>query len=334
MNDFYDLADLSNEQIEDLLTLSQRLCNQPEPHALAGKVLALLLLSPSLRTLASFQTAMARLGGGTFIISPEMSIHGLESRSGIVMDGLAAEHIQEAVPVIASYADVLGIRLLAHRRNLEDDLLDRRYNELRDLCNVPLINMESAISHPCQSLADWKTMNDLKLPKRGGEFVLTWVFHPDREPLAVPAYTLVMAAMRGMQVTVLRPEGFEFPEAVVDKARQEAAAAAGGAVHTSNDKDEALEGAHIVYAKSWTSALHSGSAEKDKIMRRSATQWCIDPSWFNAVDTNCRLMHCLPVRRGVEVTDSVLDSPRSVVIQQARNRMLTQMALLHQMLGH
>ena len=128
-------------------------------------MLALLFMSPSLRTLASFQSAMVRLGGGAFIISPDMSIHGIETRPGIVMDGMAAEHIHEAVPVIASYADAIGIRAFAERRSLDDDLADKEYNDMGKLCDIPLINMESAINHPCQSLADWKTMDDLGIPE-------------------------------------------------------------------------------------------------------------------------------------------------------------------------
>ena len=172
MKEFHDLADFGQEEIEDLLTLASRLQRIPEPRSLEGKVLALLFLSPSLRTLASFQAAMVRLGGGSFVISPDMSIHGIETRPGIVMDGMAAEHISEAVPVIASYADVIGIRAFAERRSLDDDLADGEYNEMRSLCEIPLINMESAINHPCQSLADWKTMDDLGLPRQGGKFVL------------------------------------------------------------------------------------------------------------------------------------------------------------------
>ena len=332
MRDFYDLADFDKEQINELLALTRRLCEKPEPQALAGKVLALLFLSPSLRTLASFQAAMTRLGGGTFVISPEMSIHGLETRSGIVMDGVAAEHIREAVPVIASYGDALGVRLFAERRKLEDDLTDRSFNELRALCNVPLINMESAISHPCQSLADWKTMNDLKVPDQRGKFVLSWVFHPKPQSLAVPASTLVMAAMRGMDVTLLRPEGFELPQAIMEKARR-AASTAGGSVSETSDRAQALEGAHILYANSWSSTLHYGEVNKDEDLRRGAMDWCVEDSWFDAANTACQLMHSLPVRRGIEVLDSVLDSPRSVVIQQAQNRMLTQTALLHRMLA-
>ena len=332
MNDFYDLADFDREQIDELLSLTRRLSEQPEPQALAGKVLALLFLSSSLRTLASFQAAMARLGGGTFVISPEMSIHGLESQSGIVMDGVAAEHIREAVPVIASYGDAMGIRLFAERHNLEDDLNDHKFNEMRSLCNVPLINMESAISHPCQSLADWQTLNDLDVPAQGGKLVLSWVFHPKPQSLAVPASTLMMAAMRGMQVTVLRPEGFELPDVIMNRARQ-AARIAGGSVSETDDRAEALEGAHILYAKSWSSTLHYGMPEEDEDARRNARDWCVDDRWFDPAHEACRFMHCLPARRGVEVMDDVLDGPRSVVIQQAKNRMLTQMALLHRMLG-
>jgi N-acetylornithine carbamoyltransferase len=332
MKSFYDLADFGIEQIDELLALTQRLCDRPEPQALAGKVLALLFLSPSLRTLTSFQAAMARLGGGTFVISPEMSIHGLETQSGIVMDGVAAEHIREAVPVIASYGDALGIRLFAERRKIEDDLADHKYHEMHESCSVPLINMESAISHPCQSLADWKTMNDLKVPGQAGKFVLSWVFHPKPQSLAVPASTLVMAAMRGMQVTVLRPEGFELPPTIMEKARR-ASSIGGGAVSETSDKAEALQGAHILYAKSWSSTRYYGDSRKDDELRRDSEDWRVEDSWFEPTHTACRLMHCLPVRRGVEVTDSVLDSPRSVVIHQAKNRMLTQMALLHRMLG-
>lgn len=332
MKDFYDLADFDKEQIDELLTLARRLCDNPEPRALAGKVLALLFLSPSLRTLASFQAAMARLGGGTFVISPEMSIHGLETRSGIVMDGVAAEHLSEAVPVIASYSDALGVRMFAERRNLDDDLADHQFNEVRKLCNVPFINMESAINHPCQSLADWKTMDDLKVPGQGAKLVLSWVFHPRPQSLAVPASTLVMAAMRGMDVTVLRPEGFALPEAIMEKAGR-AASLAGGSVNETSDRAQALEGAHILYANSWSSTRHYGELSKDEDLRRTAMDWCVDDSWFDPTHTDCRLMHCLPVRRGVEVMDDVLDSQRSVVIPQAKNRMWTQMALLHHMLG-
>ena len=332
MQSFNDLADLTLDEIRELLVLARQLDNCPEPEALKGKVLALLFLSPSLRTLASFQAAMTRLGGGTFVISPEMSIHGIETRPGIVMDGAAAEHIREAVPVIASYGDAIGIRAFAQRSDLAFDLADSEFKSMIDLLDIPYINMESAIHHPCQSLADWAVLDEIDIPANGGKFVLSWASHPRPLPLSVPASTVQMAAMRGMDVTVLRPEGFELPGVIMEKARN-AAMAAGGSVTETDCREEAMAGAHVMYAKSWSSTKHYGDKAADQKLRNELWDWCVSDSWFEGAVEDCRFMHCLPARRGVVVADEVLDGPRSIVIQQARNRMLTQMAVLHQMLA-
>lgn len=332
MKTFNDLAELGNEEISALLELAGRLDKHPEPQALQGKVLSLLFLSPSLRTLASFQAAMTRLGGGSFVISPDMSIHGLETRPGIVMDGTAAEHINEAVPVIASYGDAIGIRAFAERKNLEHDMAETEFKALTSLIDTPWINMESAMSHPCQNLADWKTLDDLAVPANGGKFVLSWAFHPKALPLAVPSSTLYTAARRGMDVTVLRPEGFELPDAVMQRAKT-AAEAAGGSVTETDDRVEAMQDAHVIYAKSWSSTRFYGDRINDQKLRNELVDWCVDEPWFDNAREDCRFMHCLPVRRGVVVADRILDGPRSVVIHEARNRMLAQMAVLHRMLG-
>jgi N-acetylornithine carbamoyltransferase len=332
MDCFNDLADFSAAEIRKLIALARRLDDKPEPRALEGKVLALLFLSPSLRTLVSFQSAMVRMGGGTFVIAPNMSIHGLESRSGIVMDGVAAEHLHEAVPVIASYGDAIGIRAFAKRERLDDDLADREFRELTALVDTPYINMESAINHPCQSLADWKTLGDLGIPAKAGKFVLSWSWHPQPLPLAVPAATLHMAALRGMDVTVLRPEGFALPDAVMDKARQ-AAATSGGTVMETDDRTAAMQDSQVIYVNSWSSAQHYGNKHAQDEYKQELRDWCVDEPWFDKAASDCRFMHCLPVRRGVTVTDRILDGPRSVVIAEARNRMLVQMAVLHRMLS-
>ena len=332
MKAFNDLADFSTEEIKALVELAGRLDASPEPEALKGKVLSLLFLSPSLRTLASFQAAMLRLGGGSFVISPDMSIHGLEVRDGIVMDGVAAEHIREAVPVIASYGDAIGIRAFADRKKIEDDMAEQRFNSLIDLIDKPYINMESAMNHPCQSLADWKTMDDFDMPANGGKFVLSWAYHPRALPLAVPAAPLHMAAMRGMDVTVLRPEGCELPAPVMQKAIF-AAEESGGSVTETDDRKKAMEGAHVIYAKSWSSTKHYGDRLADQKQREQHLDWCVDETWFGNARDDARFMHCLPVRRGVVVADEILDGPRSIVVPEARNRMLAQMAVLHQMLG-
>ena len=174
-------------------------------------------------------------------------------------------------------------------------------------------------------------MDDLGIPQQGGKFVLSWAYHPRALPLAVPASTVHMAAMRGMDVTVLRPDGFALPDSIMQKAKQ-AARVAGGSVRETHDQAEALEGAHVVYAKSWSSTRHYGDRVEDQELRSELDHWCVDNSWFDVANKDCCFMHCLPVRRGVVAADEVLDGPRSVVIHEAQNRLFAQMAVLHQML--
>src|SRR5579863_3805049 len=214
MKRFLNLSDFSREQILDLLTLAQSLQDRPEPHALAGKILGLVFLNPSLRTLASFQAGMARLGGSSFVITPGQGTWQLETRLHAIMKGAAAEHIREAIPVLASYCDALGVRAFADGKSLTDDLGESLFAMIDSLCEKPLINMESAMNHPTQALADWRTMDELKIPQRA-KFVLSWAYHPKPLPLAVPAATVHMAAMRGMEVVVLRPEGFALPAPIM-----------------------------------------------------------------------------------------------------------------------
>jgi N-acetylornithine carbamoyltransferase len=330
MNRFLDLADFPREQVKDLLGLAARLQRTPQPQALAGKVLGLLFLNPSLRTLASFQSAMMRLGGTAVVITPGQGTWQMETQIGAVMNGAAAEHVREAVPVLASYCDAIGIRMFAEGRNLANDIAETGFKMMADLCDKPLVNMESAMNHPCQALADWHTMDELRVPERG-KFVLSWVNHPRALPLAVPSATVHMAAMRGMDVVVLRPEGYALPEPIMEKARQ-AAKASGGSVTETTDRNAALKGAHVLYAKEWGSPQHYGDEAAEKELRASLSDWCVNDSWFNAADPNCRFMHCLPVRRNVAVADEVLDGPRSVVIREAFNRMVVQMAVLYRLL--
>jgi N-acetylornithine carbamoyltransferase len=328
---FLDLADFSRDEVVELLALAARLERAPEPRALAGKILGLLFFNPSLRTLASFQAAMAKLGGSSFVVSAGNGTWQLETEHGAVMNGAAAEHVREGVPVLSHYCDALGIRAFATGKDLAADLAEKSFLEMVNLVDKPVINMESAVNHPCQALADWKTLDDLGVPQRA-KFVLSWVNHPRALPLAVPAATLHMAAMRGMEVVVARPDGFALPKALMDKARS-AAAASGGTVRETNDRAEALAGAQIVYAKEWGYTERYGDAAADVAARASLSDWCVRNSWFDRTANDCRLMHCLPVRRNVAVADEVLDGSRSVVQREAYNRMIAQMAVLHNLLG-
>jgi N-acetylornithine carbamoyltransferase len=331
MQRFVDLADLAPEAVRDLVALANRLDAHPEPRALAGKILGLLFFNPSLRTLASFQAGMSRLGGTSFVITPGQGTWNLETQLGAVMNGDRAEHIREGIPVLASYCDALGIRAFAEGKDLAADIAETGFNAMAALVNKPLINMESAVNHPCQALADWKTLDDLQVPARG-KFVLSWVNHPRALPLAVPTATLTMAAQRGMEVVVLRPEGFEIPAPILDKAKR-LAAAAGGTVSETSNRAAALKGAQVLYAKEWGSTRHYGDAAADAALRAHLADWCVNENWFAGAAPDCRLMHCLPVRRNVAVADAVLDGSRSIVLREAYNRMPAQMAVLHRLLA-
>jgi N-acetylornithine carbamoyltransferase len=331
MKRFMDLADFNREQILDLLALAQALQDRPEPRALAGKILGLVFLNQSLRTLASFQAGMARLGGSSFVITPGQGTYQLETRLNAIMNGGAAEHIREGIPVLASYCDALGVRAFAEGRNLSVDLREPLFRLIDGLCDKPLINMESAVNHPCQALADWRTMDELKVPARA-KFVLSWVYHPKALPLAVAAATVHMAALRGMEVVVLRPEGFAMPPPIMEKARL-AAADSGGSVTETGDRAAAMAGASVLYAKEWGTTAYYGDTEADSRLRADLSEWCVREHWFAGARPDAKLMHCLPVRRNVAVADEVLDGPRAVVKREAFNRLAVQMAVLHRMLA-
>ena len=330
MHRFLDLADFSRDQVVDLLDLAARLQTHPEPQALAGKILGLLFLNPSLRTLSSFQAGMMRLGGNAFVVTPGQGTWQVETRLGAVMNAGNAEHVREAIPVLATYCDALGIRSFAEGKDLATDLAEGPFRMMADLCDKPFVNMESAVNHPCQALADWKTMDDLCVPKNG-KLVLSWVYHPRALPLAVPAATVHMAAQRGMEVVVLRPKGYSLPEPIMAKAKA-AAAASGGTVTETTDRSAALSGAHVVYAKEWGSPVHYGDAEAETRLRQPLGDWSVRENWFRNARPDCHFMHCLPVRRNVAVADEVLDGPRSRVIREAANRMVVQMAVLYRLL--
>ena len=328
---FVDLADFTPDEVRDLLALADRLQRHPEPKALAGKILGLIFMNPSLRTLASFQAGVARLGGSSFVITPGQGTWSLETRLGVTMDGVAAEHIREGLPTLASYSDAVGIRAFADGIDLESDIADTRFASMAALIDKPVINLESAINHPCQALADWKTLDDLAVAPRS-KFVLSWVKHPRALPLAVPAAIVHMAALRGHDVVVLRPEGFALPPAVMDKARA-AAHLSGGSVSETADRAAALRGAQVVYAKEWGATTRYGDAEHDRNLRSQLQDWQVTESWFAAAARDAHFMHCLPVRRNVAVADEVLDGPRSVVLRESHNRLVVQMAVLHRLLS-
>lgn len=328
---FLHLDALPSGVVERLLSRALRLEREPLRDDLRGRVLGLVFLNPSLRTLSSLQAGMAQLGGTTFVLTPGQGTWSLAVEDGAVMDGVEAEHVKEAAPVLAQYADAIGLRAFAGLSSLEGDQGERTLQAFDDACPKPLLNLESAFDHPCQALADWKTLDDLEVPRRGGKIVLHWTWHPKALPLAVPSAVVRMAAQRGMEVVVARPRRFALPAEL--RARAEGLAArTGGSFRETDDRREACADAHVIYAKSWCATDPYGDAAGDAAARSDHRDWMVAESSFTAARSGARFMHCLPVRRNVVVADEVLDGPRSVVVQQAGNRLHAQKAVLLEML--
>ncbi len=332
MQKFIDLADLDLETIDALLARARLLKARPLNDSLEGRVIALMFMNPSLRTLASMQAGIAQLGGSSFVLQPGTASWKLETRLGAVMDGDTVEHVREAVPVLARYADALGVRCFAEGKSLAGDLEDPLIKTMAELCDKPFINLESALSHPCQALADWKTMDDLDVPREGGRFVLTWAYHPKPLPYAVPASALNMAVLRGMQVTIVRPAGYELPAAIMSRATA-LAAKTKATIRETDVVEEGTKGAHVVYVKSWGASSLYGRPQEEAALRAPHRDWCVSERWFKNAEEGARLMHCLPVRRNVKITDALLDGPRSSVIDEAENRLHVQKAVLMELLA-
>jgi len=327
MKEFVSLADLSRTQIEDLVALATELERNPVNDSLKGKVLALLFMNPSLRTLASFQAGMSQLGGSSFVIQPGAGSWNLELEDGAVMDAGNQEHIKDAIPVLGGYADALAVRCFAANKDLATDIEDGLIRRMASLSPKPFVNMESANDHPCQALADWKTLDDLGKPKAGGKFVLSWAWHPRPLPYAVPASTAQMALLRGMDLTICAPEGFDLPDAVLADLKKR------GNVTISRDPLEGCQGADAIYAKSWCAPAFYGQPEQEAIARKDLREWCAKDEWFEVAKPDASFMHCLPVRRNVEVSDSVIDGTHSATLREAANRLHVQKAVLMTLLG-
>ena len=327
MNQFLQLGDLGIDTIRSLLRRAEELRHRPIADTLRDKVIALVFMNPSLRTLTSFQSGIAQLGGNSIVIAPGQQSWGFEWRDGVVMDGAHAEHVREAFGVLSSYCDAVGIRCFGAGEDLAVDLAEPVLGAIANATTQPLFNMESAVRHPCQALADWKTLDDLGVPESGGRFLLSWASHPKPLPLAVPSSTLLMAAQRGMDVTLCCPDGYDLPEAVLNQVRENAPS-----FRISRDIREGADDADVIYAKSWGSPQDFGNADAELDRRAEHSDWCCNEQWFDTAQPNARFLHCLPIRRGVVAADEILDGPRSAVQLQAANRLHVQKSMLEHLL--
>jgi len=325
------LADLAPGQVADLLDLSMRLKNRPAKASLSGKTVGLLFFRGSLRTRTSFEAAMTQLGGNTINLSAASDFWELETAEGTIMDGRAPEHVKDAAAVLSCYANALAIRPKATGTSWEVDRRDAEIRLWARHARVPVINMESVLWHPLQALADLMTLRETLGELRGRKLSFVWTQSPTAASPAAVHSLMLAAVAQGMHVRVAHPAGYELDGEVMSQAR-EAARASGATVETSSNAQDGVRGAHVVYARSWHSLEDYGNPTLSASRRSRASGWTIDEKLM-ALGDSAKLMHAMPVRRNLEVMDAVLDGPRSLVVQQAENRLHSQKAVLQHLLG-
>jgi N-acetylornithine carbamoyltransferase len=331
MNNFLKTSDFPTDRlsafIDSAIDLKQGK-NAEKP--LAGKSVALVFFNPSLRTRASMQVGIYELGGNPVILEPGGTSWTLEHRDGVVMDGDKTEHLKEFVRVLERYVSAIGVRTFAELKDWQSERTDPILNAFADYATVPIINLESAMHHPCQAMADMMTIRESSGPQKK-KVLLTWAWHPKPLPMAVPNSFALASAQFGHDLRIAHPKGYEIDEELLADIERHTSEA-GGSVEYTNEVDEAFDGVDIVYAKSWGSKNLYGDANGD--MRERAgyrDKWIVDEAKM-ARTNDAAFMHCLPVRRNVIVTDGVIDSSNSIVIDEAENRLHVQKAIMAELI--
>ena len=324
MRHFYSLNEFSSEQIAEFVDSALAFKESPYSEVLERRQIALLFLNESLRTRCSFEVATRELGGDVSTLDAK-TLFALESEFGNRMDGASAEHVKEAIGVFSRYFSALGLRSFARGED-QEDLLDKIFTTFLEHAKIPVFNMESALYHPCQALADLMTIKELFQDFQGRKVTITWANHPRALPMAVANSALLAMTKMGMHVTLAHPESFDLQEGIMNMAG-DLAVKSGGSLDVVHDRLEGAKDADVVYAKSWGSLLRYEDPGAEQDLRDGLKDWVVDSELMSCT-RRAYFMHCLPVRRNVVVSDEVIDSNRSVVLQEAENRLHAQKAIL------
>ncbi len=279
-----------------------------------NRTLLMLFFNSSLRTRLSTQKAAMNLGMNVMVLDVNQGAWKLETERGVVMDGDRPEHLLEAIPVMGCYCDVIGVRSFAKFESKADDYGEKILEQFIKYSGKPVFSMEAATRHPLQTFADIITIEEYRKKERP-KVVMTWAPHPKALPQAVPNSFAEGMQMTDYEFVITHPHGYELDPKFVGNAKVE------------YDQDKALEGADFVYAKNW-SAYEGENYGKVLSMDRS---WTVDSRKMDLTD-NAYFMHCLPVRRNMIVTDDVIESPQSIVIQEAANRVVSAQTVLKELL--
>ncbi len=312
MRQFLTVDDIGD--VQDALIEAKILKRNPHGFSYLGKnkTMILLFFNSSLRTRLSTQKAARNLGMEVIVLDVNKDGWKLESEFGVIMDGDKPEHLREAIPVIGSYCDIIGVRSFASLNDKKADYNEDIIMQYIEFAGVPIVSLESATRHPLQAFADLFTIEEYKVQKRP-KVVLTWAPHPRALPQAVANSFVEWMKKGDVDLTVTHPEGYELESGLME------------GVQLEYDQEKAFEGADFIYAKNWSSYSDYG-----KILSKDRS-WMVDEPKMDLTN-DAMFMHCLPVRRNMVVSDGVIDSSRSIVIPQATNRVVSAQVVIKRML--
>ena len=317
MKSFFHVQDIGD--LDAALKEALEVKNNPFAwkHLGTDKTIILVFFNNSLRTRLSSQKAALNLGMNPIVLNVNGDSWKLETEMGVVMDGDKSEHLREAIPVIGSFCDIIGVRSFAGLTDREKDYGEEILRQFIEYSGRPVISLESATVHPCQAFADLITIEEHKEKKRP-KVVMTWAPHPRALPQAVPNSFAEWMNAADVDFVITHPEGYELDPRFVGDAKVE------------YDQMKALEGADFVYAKNWSCPGVSLPEQYGQILSKDMG-WTVDARHM-AVTNNAQFLHCLPVRRNMIVSDEVIDSPRSLVIPEAANRVVSAQVVMKRML--
>ncbi|HMJ68804.1 MAG TPA: hypothetical protein VK508_07910 [Cyclobacteriaceae bacterium] len=314
MKNFLSVGDVSD--LDQMIETALAYKSSPlKDHALGkDKTMGMLFLNPSMRTRLSTQIAAKNLGMESIVFNVGQDGWALEFEDEAIMSGTTVEHVKDAAPILGKYFDVLGIRTFPSLKNKEEDYSELYIKQFIKYSGIPVVSLESATLHPLQSLTDLITMREVYKEKRKPKVVLTWAPHVKALPQCVAnSFSQWVNYWGGADFVITHPEDYDLSTQFTKGAT------------IVNDQDEALDGADFVYVKNWSTFDDYGKI------------YVNDPRWMLTQEkikktNNAKVMHCLPVRRNVELSDEILDSPNSVVTQQAGNRVWAAQAVLSEIL--
>ena len=317
MRSFFHVQDIGN--LDEALKEALEVKKNPFAwkHLGTDKTIILVFFNNSLRTRLSSQKAALNLGMNPIVLNVNGDSWKLETEMGVVMDGDKSEHLREAIPVIGSFCDIIGVRSFAGLTDREKDYGEEILRQFIEYSGRPVISLESATVHPCQAFADLITIEEHKDKKRP-KVVMTWAPHPRALPQAVPNSFAEWMNAADVDFVITHPEGYELDPRFVGDAKVE------------YDQMKAFEGADFIYAKNWSCPGVTNPADYGKILSKDMG-WTVDAKHM-AVTNNAQFLHCLPVRRNMIVSDEVIDSPRSLVIPEAANRVVSAQVVMKRML--